>query len=57
MNNAKQIIRQAIERSNRPLNKYNTAMHMDTEEMTGQPNDRTAYDVGTEPEHKNFDNQ
>lgn len=44
------IQKRAIERSNRPLNKYNTAMHMDTEELTGEPNDRTSYDVGTEQE-------
>ena len=43
------IQNKAVERSNRPLNKYNTAMHMDTEELTGEPSDRTAYDVGTEP--------
>ena len=42
----------AVERSNRPLNKYNTAMHIDTEELSGEVNDRTAYDVGTEMEIK-----
>lgn len=52
MNNAKSIARQAIERSNKPLNKYNTAMHMDTEELTCETNDRTAYDVGTEQDIK-----
>jgi hypothetical protein len=50
MNNSKTIIRQAVERSNRPANKYNTALHMSTEELSGEPNDRTAYDVGTEQE-------
>lgn len=46
------IMNQAIARSNKPLNKYNTAMHMDTEALTGEPSDRTAYDVGTEMELK-----
>jgi len=36
-------MRQAIERSNR--NKYNESMHLDTEELTGEPNDRTAADA------------
>lgn len=51
----KTIQAQAIARSNKPLNKYNTAMHMDTEELTGEVNDRTGYDVGMEPEIKNND--
>jgi hypothetical protein len=46
----KTIIAQAINRSNKPLNKYNTALHMDTEELSGEPNDRTGYDVGVEME-------
>lgn len=45
-----QIALKAILRSNKPLSKYNTAMHMSTEELTGEPSDRTAYDVGTEME-------
>jgi hypothetical protein len=52
MNNSKSIARQAIERSNRPLNKYNTSLHMSTEELSGEVNDRTGYDVGTEQELK-----
>lgn len=50
---ARSIITQAIKRSNK--NKYNVAMHMQTEELTGEPNDRTSYDVGEEPEYKNLD--
>lgn len=41
---------QAMQRSNKPLNKYNTALHMITEELTEEPNDRTASDVGIEQE-------
>ena len=41
---------QAIGRSNKWSNKYNESMHRATEELTGEPNDRTAYDVGTEKE-------
>lgn len=43
INNSRAIMRQAIERSNR--NKYNESMHLDTEELTGEPNDRTAADA------------
>ena len=49
----KTIQNQAIERSNRPLNKYNEAMHRDTEAFTGIPGDRTGYDCGMEMEIKN----
>lgn len=38
-NNSAQIIREAVRRSNKPLNKYNEAMHMETGEFTGEPND------------------
>lgn len=55
MNNQLHIQNQAIKRSNRPLNKYNTSIHQNTEALTGEPNDRTAYDVGIEPEVKNKD--
>ena len=51
---AREIIRHAIQRSNKPLNKYNESMHQNTEAITGEPNDRTAYDVGNEPEHRNL---
>lgn len=52
MNNSRQIIRQTIERSNKPLNKYNTAMHENTAELVDFPNDRTGYDCGMEMEIK-----
>ncbi len=50
---AQLIIRGAINRSNRPLNKYNESIHQNTEALSGEPNDRTAYDVGTERELTN----
>jgi hypothetical protein len=53
---AREIIRRAIERSNKPLNKYNTAMHTQTEALSGIPNDRTGYDAGNDPEIINNDN-
>ena len=52
MNNQAKIQREAIQRSNRPLNKYNESMHQNTEALTGESNDRTAFDVGTEQELK-----
>jgi hypothetical protein len=48
---AREIIRKAIERSNKPHNKYNTSMHMNTEALSGEPNDRTSYDAGEEPDY------
>jgi hypothetical protein len=51
---AQGVMLRAIQRSNRPLNKYNEGMHMITEELAGEPNDRTAYDCGNEPEKHNF---
>ena len=51
---AQSIIRSAIARSNRPLNKYNESMHQDTEAITGIPNDRTSADVGEEPLHREY---
>jgi len=50
MNNSLQIQRHAIAKSNKPLNKYNTSLHQDTESLTGEPNDRTAEDIGVERE-------
>lgn len=49
MNNSKEIARKAIARSNKPLNKYNEAIHMETEELTGEANDRVAADAGNDP--------
>lgn len=45
---AQSIIRSAIARSNR--NKYNEAVHQNTEEIVGEFSDRTSYDTGNEPE-------
>jgi len=47
---AQSIIRSAIARSNRPLNKYNEGMHMNTGEIVGEFSDRTSYDTGNDPE-------
>lgn len=47
---AQSVIRNAVARSNKALNKYNESMHMNTEEISGIPNDRTAYDCGMEKE-------
>jgi hypothetical protein len=55
INNSRSIIRKAIEKANRSNMKYNMAHSMHVEELTGEPNDRTPYDVGTEPEYRNFD--
>lgn len=55
MNNERIIQMRAIQRSNRPLNKYSEAIHNDTEALTGESNDRTAYDCGMEPKRHNFD--
>lgn len=52
---AQSIIRGAINRSNRPLNKYNESMHQNTEALTGEPGDREPSDIGIEPEKTNFD--
>jgi hypothetical protein len=41
----KSLIRQAIERSNKPLNKYNQSIHMNTEDLSGEPSDRTSADA------------
>lgn len=47
---AQAIIRSAIARSNRPLNKYNESMHQNTEELSAESNDRKGYDCGMEME-------
>ncbi len=48
MNNSKLIARQAIEKSNKM---FNPSCNMHTEELSGEPSDRTAYDyAGTEME-------
>lgn len=50
---AQAIIRSALARSNRPLNKYNESMHQSTEEISSEPNDRTSADIGMEMELTN----
>lgn len=45
---AQSVIRNAIARSNKALNKYNEGMHMNTEELSSEPNDRTSADIGME---------
>lgn len=52
---AQGIMLRAIQRSNRPLNKYSEAIHQNTEELSGEPNDRNSSDVGMELEKTNFD--
>lgn len=52
---AQRIIRQTIARSNKPTNKYNESLHLHTEELANEPNDRTAYDAGMELEKQNSD--
>lgn len=55
MNNALSIIRQALEKANKPNMRYNVAHSMHVEELSGEPNDRTAYDVGSEIEYVGID--
>lgn len=43
---------QAIKRANLPKNKYNFPLLEHTAELVGEPSDRTAYDVGGEPEKR-----
>lgn len=51
MNNAPTIIRHAIEKANKM---FNPSYNMHTEELSGESNDRTAYDyAGTEQEITN----
>lgn len=50
---AQSIIRGAIIRSNRPLNKYSESIHQNTEELSMESNDRTGYDCGMERELPN----
>ena len=47
---AMRIIREAIRRSNKPLNKYSESIHQSTEALSGESNDRMAYDAGMEME-------
>lgn len=50
MNNAKSIIRSAIEKANKM---FNPSWNLHTEELSGEVSDRTAFDyAGTEPENK-----
>lgn len=55
INRTKIIQEQEIARANLSKNKYNFPMLHNTEVLTGEPSDRTAYDVGTEMEPHNFD--
>lgn len=50
MNYPHKLQRDAIRRSNKPLNKYSEAVHQNTENLTDDVSDRGAYDVGTEME-------
>lgn len=48
MNNTRTIIRQAITKANKM---FNPSYNMHTEELSGEPNDRTSYDyAGVEQE-------
>lgn len=48
MNNKKEIVRKAIARANKM---FNPSFNRHTEELSGEPNDREAYDYsGTEME-------
>lgn len=47
---AQSVIRNAVARSNKALNKYNESMHQSTEQLSGESNDRTGYDCGIEME-------
>ncbi len=53
INNQAQMQREAIRRSNKPLNKYSEAVHQNTEALTDEVSDRTAADIGMEMEIKN----
>jgi hypothetical protein len=44
------IINKAISRSNKPTNKYNEVVHQNTEELSGEVNDRVGFDCGMEME-------
>lgn len=53
INNARQIIRETIKKANKM---FNPSYNLHTEEITGEPSDRTSYDyAGTELETKNKD--
>lgn len=47
---ARTIISNVISKCQKPINKYNLSLLQETEELSGEPSDRTAYDVGEEPE-------
>lgn len=50
---ATRIINEAIRKANGPTMKYNESFSRNVEELTGEPNDRTAYDTGNDPEPLN----
>ena len=50
MNNSREIMRNALARANKALNKYNESMHHDVEVLTGEVSDRTCADAGNDPE-------
>jgi hypothetical protein len=52
INNSREIIRKAIEKANKM---FNPSYNAHVEELTGEPNDRTAYDyAGDELQKTNF---
>jgi len=46
---ARAIINSKVRQAN--AKKYNFSLNQEAEEMSGEPNDREAYDVGIEPEN------
>jgi len=44
------IIRERLRKAQEPLKKYHEPFAQDTEELTGEPNDRTNADAGVEME-------
>lgn len=49
INNSAHIERETLRRVSLPKNKYNFPLHNHVEALTGEPSDRTVYDVGEEP--------
>ena len=54
-NNHRAIAKSMIERANDGRHKYNESYNVMVEDISGEANDRTAYDVGEEPQRSNFD--
>ena len=50
INNSREIVRHAITKANKM---FNPSYNMHTEELSGEPSDRTAYDyAGNEPQNQ-----